>query len=200
MAELSAPEIDRTLANLVAVIDTLSSRQSDGPGVTLTLSGLVLSGRVITRWQWFDEVEHASRASFTVHAGGSIDDEHGGWASLFRVDHESAVRDRDEYLSARNTIQNLPERYQRRIEELQPQFIHLSETRVFTSAHSSPLPASGMHWRGRLSEVWSSRTGRCAPVDPPSASSRYGLGRCQGVGYELPIRTVSRFVCPLRCG
>ncbi|HTF54454.1 MAG TPA: hypothetical protein VK735_44020 [Pseudonocardia sp.] len=158
MAEPTAPEIDRTLANLVSVIDALSSRQSDCPGVTLTLSGLIVSGRVIPRWQWFDEVEHASRAAFTVHTGGSIDDEHGGWANLFRADHESAVRDRDEYLSARSTIQNLPEHYQRRIgQELQPHFIHLSETRIFAAAQAGPLPVSGMHWRGRLSQVsgWS---------------------------------------------
>jgi hypothetical protein len=158
MAELTAPEIDRTLANLVAVIDSQRSRQSDGPGVTLTLSGLIVSGRVIPGWQWFDEVEHASRAAFTVHTGGSIDDEHGGWASLFRADHESAVRDRDEYLDVRNAIGNLPARFQRRFEQAErPHFIHLSETRVFAAVGANPLPASGMHWRGRLSQVsgWS---------------------------------------------
>jgi hypothetical protein len=29
--------------------------------------------------------EPASRAAFTVHTGGSIDDEHGGWANLFTL-------------------------------------------------------------------------------------------------------------------
>jgi hypothetical protein len=158
MAEPTAPEMDLTLANLVAVIDTLPARQGDGPGVTLTLSGLVVTGRVIPRWQWFDEVEHASRAAFTVHTGGSIDDEHGGWASLFKADHDSAVRERDEHLAARSAIRDLPERYQRRIEQAEaPHFIHLSEARVFAAAGARPLHPSGMHWRGRLCEVsgWS---------------------------------------------
>jgi hypothetical protein len=158
MAEPTTPEIDRTLANLVAVIDSLPSRQSDGPGVTLTLSGLIVSGRVIPQWQWFDEVEHASRAAFTVHPGGSIDDEHGGWASLFKADHESAIADRDEYLATRTAIRNLPERYRRRVEQDgRPHFIHLSETRIITAAGAHPLPATGMHWRGRLSQIsgWS---------------------------------------------
>jgi hypothetical protein len=158
MAEPTAPEIDRTLANLVAVIDALPSARSDGPGVTLTLSGLVVSGRVIPQWQWFDEVEHASRAAFTVHTGGSIDDEHGGWANLFKADHESAVTDRDEYLKVEATIRSLPERYRRRIAQRErPHFIHLSGTRVFAADAAHPLPAGGMHWRGRLSQVsgWS---------------------------------------------
>ena len=151
------PEIDETLANLVEVIDRMSPPKSEGPGVILTLSGLVVSGRVIPHWQWFDEVEHASRAAFTVHTGGSIDDQHGGWAGLFKGVSESLRQDRDAYAAARDAVQALSERHQRRLADIDPTwFIHLRDARVF-SPGGAGLPGNGMHWRGRLSEVsgWS---------------------------------------------
>ena len=74
------PQVDQALETVVAAINALPDLQDDGPGVVLTLGGLVISGTVIPDWQWFDEVEHAARAGFVVHTGGSIDNEHGGWA------------------------------------------------------------------------------------------------------------------------
>ncbi|WP_214367076.1 hypothetical protein [Pseudonocardia sp. H11422] len=157
MTGRDVPEIDETLAILVEVIDKMSPPRSEGPGVILTLSGLVVSGRVIPRWQWFDEVEHASRAAFTVHTGGSIDDEHGGWATLFRDVSETLMQDHDEYAAVKDAVQSLPERYRRRLAHIDPtNFIHLREARVF-SPGGAALPGNGMHWRGRLSEIsgWS---------------------------------------------
>jgi hypothetical protein len=157
VTRLDTPEIDETLATLVETIDQMSPPKGEGPGVTLTLSGLVVSGRVIPHWQWFDEIEHASRAAFTVHTGGSIDDEHGGWATLFKGVSESLQQDRDEYAAANNAVQSLPEQYQRHLAEINPtRFIHLRDARVF-SPQGAGLPGTGMHWRGRLAEIsgWS---------------------------------------------
>jgi hypothetical protein len=79
------PQIDPALEAVIGAINALTERQDGGPGVVLTLGGLVVSGTIIPDWQWFDDVEHAARAAFVVHVGGCIDDEHGGWARLFRV-------------------------------------------------------------------------------------------------------------------
>jgi hypothetical protein len=117
----------------------------------------VLTGMITPDWQWFDEVEHAARAAFTVHTGGSIDDEHGGWARLFRGLSESLVRDREERHAAQHVVGGLSERYRRRLaQDDGALYIHLSDAR-FQAPGVSPLPPGGMHWRGRLSEVsgWS---------------------------------------------
>jgi len=158
MAHHRTPEIDRALEVVVSEINSLTERQDGGPGVVLTAGGLVLAGTIIPDWQWFDEVEHVARAAFTVHTGGSIDDEHGGWARLLRgVSSESLVRDREEHRAAQNAIAGLSESYRRLLaREDRTTHIHLSDARVLASG-VSPLPPGGMHWRGRLSEVsgWS---------------------------------------------
>jgi hypothetical protein len=41
------PQVDRALATVVGAIDALTERQDDGPGVVLTLGGLVVSVTVI---------------------------------------------------------------------------------------------------------------------------------------------------------
>jgi len=74
------------------------------PPVVLTVGGLIIGGTIIPDWQWFDEVEQAARAAFTVHTRGSIDDEHGGWARLLRGARELLVRDREEHRAAQNVM------------------------------------------------------------------------------------------------
>ena len=138
-------------------IHALPEPPDGGPGSVLTLGGLVISGTIIPDWQWFDEVEHAARAAFVVHVGGSIDDEHGGWARLFKGAAESAARDHAERRAAREVTEGLPDRYQRLVaQQDRTAFIHLTEARVVAPG-VSPLPGAGMHWRGRLSEIsgWS---------------------------------------------
>jgi hypothetical protein len=157
MARNGGAEIDRALEIVISEINGLSERQDGGPPVVLTLGGSVISGTIIPDWQWFDEVEHAARAAFTVHTGGSIDDEHGGWARLFRGLSESLVRDREEHRAAQNVIGGLSERYRRMLDqEDRTSYIHLSDARVLGPG-VSPLPPGGVHWRGRLSEIsgWS---------------------------------------------
>src|SRR4249919_3113656 len=77
MARHGDTEIDRALEVVVSEINNLAERQDGGPGVVLTVGGLIIGGTIIPDWQWFDDVEHVARAAFTVHTGGSIDDEHG---------------------------------------------------------------------------------------------------------------------------
>ena len=157
MARDGNTEIDRALEFVVDEINSLTERQDGGPPVVLTVGGLVIGGTIIPDWQWFDEVEHAARAAFTVHTGGSIDDEHGGWARLLRGVSELLVRDREEHQSAQNVIGGLSERYRRLLaREDRTIYIHLSDARVL-AAGAGTLPSGGMHWRGRLSEVsgWS---------------------------------------------
>jgi hypothetical protein len=157
MARSGGAEIDRVLEIVVGEINSLAEPQGGGPPVVLTLGGSVVSGTIIPDWQWFDEVEHAARAGFTVHTGGSIDDEHGGWARLFRGLSESLVRDREEHRAAQNVVGGLSERYRRLLaQEDRTSYIHLSGARVLAPG-GGPLPPGGVHWRGRLSEVsgWS---------------------------------------------
>jgi hypothetical protein len=78
------PQIDQALQAMVGAIDAVTKRQDSGPTVVLTLGDPVISGTITSDWQWFKGIEHAARAAFVVHVGGSIDDEHSGWASLFK--------------------------------------------------------------------------------------------------------------------
>ena len=168
------PEVDQALEAVVGAINALTERQAGGPGLVLTLGGLVVSGTIIPDWQWFDEVEHAARAAFVVHLGGSIDDEHGGWARLFKGAAESLAKDHAERRAARQVIEGLPDRYQRLLtQQDRISYIHLTEARVVAPG-VSPLPAAGMHWRGRLSEISGWSFGHLgaelptAPAEPPT--------------------------------
>jgi hypothetical protein len=156
MAGGGGAEIDRVLEIVVGEINSLAEPQAGGPHVTLMLGGSVVGGTIIPDWQWFTEVEHAARAGFTVHTGGSIDDEHGGWARLFGGVSESLTRDREERRVVQNLAGGLSERYRRLLaEEDRSSYIHLNNARVLASG-VGPLQG-GMHWRGRLSAVsgWS---------------------------------------------
>jgi hypothetical protein len=166
------PQVDRALATVVGAINALTERQDDGPGVVLTLGGVVVSGTVIPDWQWFDEVEHAARAAFVVHTGGSVDDEHGGWASLFEGVAESLMQARDEHRAAREATKHLSDHYQRLLaQEDRTAYIHLREARV-VAAGVSPLPVAGMYWRGRLSEVSGWSFGHLGAEPPAAAGQR----------------------------
>jgi hypothetical protein len=171
MPQDGVPHLDRALETVVGAIDALTEIQDDGPGVVLTLGGLVISGTVIPDWQWFDEVEHAARAAFVVHTGGSVDDEHGGWARLFNGAAESLAQARDEHRAAREATERLPERFRRFVaQEDRTHYIHLRDARVI-AAGASPPPVVGMHWRGRLSEVAGWSFGHLG-AEPPAATGQ----------------------------
>jgi hypothetical protein len=165
------PQIDQALQAMVGAIDALTEPQDGGPGVVLTLAGLVVSGTIIPDWQWFDEVEHSARAAFVVHAGDSIDDEHGGWARLFQGAAESVAKDHAERRAARQVIEGLPDRYRHLVaRQAQTIYIHLGQARV-VAAGVSPLPAAGMHWRGRLSEISGWSFGHLG-IEPPTTPAQ----------------------------
>jgi hypothetical protein len=154
---MATPRSTGALEIVVAEINGLTEGQDGGPAVVLTVGDLVIGGTIIPDWQWFDEVEHAARAAFTVHSGGSIDDESGGWARLFRGVSESLVRKRDEHRAARNAGGGLADRYRHLLaREDRTSYIHLSDARVLVPDDGSRSTA-GLHWRGRLCEVsgWS---------------------------------------------
>ncbi len=162
------PQVDQALETVVAAINALPDLQDDGPGVVLTLGGLVISGTVIPDWQWFDEVEHAARAGFVVHTGGSIDNEHGGWARLFRGVAESLAQARDEHRAARESTDRLSDRYQRLVgQEDRTNYIHLRDAVIAAGVSSAPV--AGMHWRGRLSEISGWSFGHLRRAEPPAA-------------------------------
>jgi hypothetical protein len=164
------PQIDQALEAVVGAINALTERQDGGPGVVLTLGGLVVSGTIIPDWQWFDDVEHAARAAFVVHVGGCIDDEHGGWARLFKGAAESLANDHAERRAAREVTEGLPDRYQRLVAQHdQTTYIHLTEARVVAPG-ANPLPPAGMHWRGRLSEIAGWSFGHLGGEPPTSAA------------------------------
>ena len=171
MARHGDTEIDRALEVVVSEINRLVERQDGGPPVVLTVGGLVIGGTIIPDWQWFDEVEHAARAAFVVHTGGSIDDEHGGWAGLFEGVAESLAKARDEHRKARQAAAHLAERYQRLLARDDPTtYIHLREARVI-AAGAGPLPAGGMYWRGRISEIAGWSFGHLG-AEPPAREGR----------------------------
>ena len=145
MAGDESIQSDRALEVVVSEINSMAERQAGGPPVVLTVGGLVIGGTIIPDWQWFDEVEHAARAAFTVHTGGSIDDEHGGWARLLRGFSESLVREREEHRAAQNAIGGLSESYRRLLaREDRTIYIHLSDARVLAAgAGAGALPPTG---------------------------------------------------------
>jgi hypothetical protein len=108
----------------------VTSNQVEGSSFLLTLhvSGLVVSGTLIGSGRFFDEM------AVMLERVGQVD-----FAETFarpnaELMREEAAQEGDSY---------------------QPQFIHLTNARVFTSPGSRPLPPT--LWRGRLSHVsaWS---------------------------------------------
>jgi len=81
------------------------------------------------------------------------------------------VQARAEYRAAREAAERLSDRYQRFLaQDDRTNYIHLREARVIAAGVSS-LPAAGMHWRGRLSEVSGWSFGHFG-AEPPAAQSR----------------------------
>jgi hypothetical protein len=81
------------------------------------------------------------------------------------------ANDYAERRAAREVIEGLPERYRRLVaQQDQTVYIHLTQARV-VAAGVSPLPAAGMHWRGRLSEIAGWSFGHLG-VEPPTAAAQ----------------------------
>ena len=149
--EEAAP--DEVLAILVSVINSSEKRVDEGPGVVLTVGGQVISGKVIPNWQWFEDVRNGSRDAFIAAGGDPEADHEGGFALLFREMAKNLVERAKEFAAAKDAVENLAPHFQQMIAEQDtPGFIHLHEARAYAPG-SIGLPANGMYWRGRLSEV-----------------------------------------------
>jgi hypothetical protein len=148
------PNHDPFLAFIVRVHDTSESRDPLGFGVTLTVSGILISGFIIPKWQWFEDV--TNQMSNAARAEGA--DPGLSWAVLFARATSDATEQRDAHLVAMEQDSDAGE------SGLLPTVhcIHLQKARIFGASSEVPiLPTSGgMYWRGRLSEVsgWAAGT------------------------------------------
>lgn len=153
---------DPHLNVLVTTVDQMPEPVSqdagyDGLGLTLTLSGLVISGKLIPAWQWHREV-HGQVRRAAQRAGAGDEESDRGFALMFKTLAEVMVSDRDELQRVQDLVDQMPEEYRGEFEDEDfPGFIHLRDARVLDLSRANALPPEGMHWRGRLSEIagWS---------------------------------------------
>lgn len=114
----------------------------------------MVSGDLIPNWLWFEEMnENLSQVSEEGEQGG----EPTGWGLFFTSFRDSLREQSEEQEAALNAAEALAPRYQEAVQQTDTTvFIHLRDARVYQPGQSA-LPANGMYWRGRLSEVsgWS---------------------------------------------
>jgi hypothetical protein len=118
--------IDPDLFLLVDTVNSSSERHDDGLGITLTVHGLTISGRVIPGWQWLEDAEELCRGGGDHH-----------WVDFFTDARRSAGRGNAESNGDRAIV-------------------HLRDTRFFPLGGLTPVPAmekSGFHWRGKIADV-----------------------------------------------
>jgi hypothetical protein len=73
-----------------------------------------------------------------VHTGGSIDNEHAGWARLFQDVVESLVQARNEHRAAQEATDRLSDPYQRRVaQEERTNYIHVRDAVIAACVSSA---------------------------------------------------------------
>lgn len=145
-------EIDETLTLLVTALNNMTERSEDGPGITLTVQGLIISGKVIPNWEWFEGVEQLCKDSGI--ASGGPDTGNQGWAEFFKMGKEGMLQGRSEARTVQDVIQDLAQRYRDALLDVdRPTYIHLRDARAFPAGGASPIPTAGTYWRGRLADV-----------------------------------------------
>jgi hypothetical protein len=143
-AKEQRPKDRRKDAILSLLVKSLTQMPDDkieeGPGVTLTVGGLVISGRLVPDWRWFEEQRPNPESDDSVmgYFATELKKMHDRRRELFERDAESLT---DE---------------EREIAVVEPKHIHLKDAQIF-SGDTLVTPAEGTYWRGRLSEVsgWS---------------------------------------------
>jgi hypothetical protein len=123
---------DTVLQLMVGSINNLSEPIEDGSPINLFVQGILLSGQIITDWQW-----QATGSSLEAMIAGILKEK----------------RDRVRRLRGRVLAELTPEEHEEALAA--PAFIHLKNCRVFMP---QPVPSSGdLYWRGRLSDIsgWS---------------------------------------------
>ena len=159
MASVNAAAPDQVLAMLVGVVNRLEA--VEGIGVSLTVNGLVIAGKLIPNYLWLREVEGQIDSAVRDTLGREPDEDERGFASLFAGVAEGFEKRRDAIRAARDAAPELANEADD-IDRENTGFIHLREAQVFTPG-SLPIPQEGMHWRGRLSEVDGWTFGRLGP-------------------------------------
>lgn len=145
-------EIDGVLALLVTALNSMPDRCEDGPPLTLTVQGLLISGKVIPDWEWFEDVEQLCKDTWV--ASGGPDTGNQGWAEFFKMGKKGMLQGRSEARAVQGVIQDLAQRYRDALLDVdRPTYIHLRDARAFPASGASPIPTAGTYWRGRLADV-----------------------------------------------
>jgi hypothetical protein len=87
--------VDGALALLVTALNSSTERRGDGPGLTLMVQGLIISGKAIANWEWFVGGEQLCKDSWIASGGSSDTGEH-GWAEFFKLGKEGMIQGRAE--------------------------------------------------------------------------------------------------------
>lgn len=138
-------ESDSVLAILVNAANHYTETVETGIDLTLTLPGLVVSGSLISAWQWFREVA-------TIRGEDELPE---GGPSYLREFSDGLKQDAVDYQEAFEKPMRDWDRQHKRASEEDPTYIHMKDARVWTGPDG--IPHSGVHWRGRLAAVvgWS---------------------------------------------
>jgi hypothetical protein len=151
--------IDPVLSLLVSGINNLEERQDEGAGITLTVQGLVVSGRIIPNWQWFGDLEQQN-GDHAAHPAGKSDDPGGDSGDpAFKSLKDELIEMRTQAKIADELAEGLPLRYRQALLGVdRTEYIHLRDARAFPTSSAHPIPTTGgTHWRGKLADVsgWS---------------------------------------------
>jgi hypothetical protein len=140
---MTVPLIDQALAYFVETANR-EGLTDDGPWLTVTTDGLVLTGQLIDSQAYFEHLATLAEAAHVVfpHAAERF----AAWGKQAHLAMQTRVRLRDE------AIARLPEHEAlspEQLEEFAPNYIHLRHVTVLAGGQATALPA----WRGRLSEL-----------------------------------------------
>jgi hypothetical protein len=146
-------EHDYFLGIIVGSVNSVAEPFDHGLDVVLTVNGQVIAGEIIPNWAWFTGIADQYRVA-TIRDGRDPDDEGElGLGQIFKEQGESFAAAGAEDRQAKEATESLPVPYRQAIASVAPtSYIHLRNARIYTPGQP-PLPANGMLWRGRLSEV-----------------------------------------------
>lgn len=140
---ISGSEPDPVLTALVRTVNAQTSEVT--VGVTLTLTGSVVSGYLVPAQTWFEAMSVEAAAS----PGDGRD-----WALLFTHYAEEMHERAQHRRVAKELDEQLPDRYAEAIRAADPEvYVHLQQARVYGGHRDDGFPTGGMAWRGRLADV-----------------------------------------------
>lgn len=138
------PLPDEALSIIVGMVNDATVRVESCYEFALTVSGVLISGELIPAWQWHEDLAEQHRSQTDPSALEQLFDAYTARARS-QATENSAVADLTD-------------------DEPAPNFIHLRGAQIFVSTRAIPT-TTGMHWRGRLSEVSGWSIGRVTVQD-----------------------------------